>query len=43
VEADLVSARRGDGETLFDLIVDIVRAHGPGGTEAEDGVWLDLE
>lgn len=43
VEADLASARRGEGETLFDLIVDIVRAHGPGGIEAEDGVWLDLE
>jgi RNAse (barnase) inhibitor barstar len=43
VEADLASARRGEGETLFDLITDIIRAHGPGGIEAEDGVWLDLE
>ena len=43
VEADLASARRGEGGTLVDLIVDIVRAHGPGGIEAEDGVWLELE
>jgi RNAse (barnase) inhibitor barstar len=43
VKADLAAARRGQGQTLFGLIVEIVRAHGPGGIEAEDGVWLELE
>jgi hypothetical protein len=36
------AARRGQGPTLFDEIVEIVRVHGPGGEEAEDGVLLDL-
>lgn len=30
------------GATLFDTIVEIIRMHGPGGDEAEDGVVLDL-
>ncbi|GAB3742064.1 hypothetical protein GCM10027598_73460 [Amycolatopsis oliviviridis] len=38
----LDNARRGEGPTLFDDIVDIIRDHGPGGTEAEDGVFLEL-
>lgn len=42
VSADLEAARRGEGETLFDLIVEIIRVHGPGGSEAEDGVELEL-
>jgi hypothetical protein len=36
-------ALAGEGETLFDLLVGIVRSHGPGGAEAEDGVDLVLE
>ena len=43
VQADLESARRHEGETLFDLIVDIIHDHGPGGPESEDGVLLTLE
>ncbi len=43
VEAEIAAARRGEGPTLFDLIVVIIRSHGPGGTEAEDGVWLELD
>jgi hypothetical protein len=38
VEARISSARRGEGPTLFDEIVDVIRDHGPGGTESEDGV-----
>jgi RNAse (barnase) inhibitor barstar len=43
VQADLESARRHEGETLFDLIVEIIHDHGPGGPESEDGVLLTLE
>ena len=35
-------ARRGEGPTLFDEIVEIIRVHGPGGDEEEDGVLLEL-
>lgn len=43
VQADLAAARRHEGETLFDLLVDIIREHGEGGSEAEDNVSLMLE
>jgi hypothetical protein len=39
---ELAMARRHEGPTLFDLIVEIIRTHGPGGSEAEDGVVLEL-
>ena len=42
VQADLEAARRGEGPTLFDVLVDIVRRHGRGGDEARDGVELEL-
>ena len=42
VPADLESARRGVGQTLFDILVEIIRTHGPGGEEAYDGVDLEL-
>jgi hypothetical protein len=42
VQERLASARRGEGPTLFDAVVDIIRAHGPGGVEGEDGVLLEL-
>lgn len=42
VEARIRSARRSEGPTLFDEIVDVIRDHGPGGTESEDGVLLEL-
>ena len=42
IKAEISSARRGEGPTLFDDIVDIIRDHGPGGAESEDGVVLEL-
>jgi hypothetical protein len=42
VRADLEAARRGEGQTLFDIIVDIIRVHGVGGEEHGDGVELEL-
>jgi RNAse (barnase) inhibitor barstar len=42
IEARISNARRGEGPTLFDEIVDIIRVHGPGGDESEDGVLLEL-
>ncbi len=42
VRADLEAARRNEGQTLFDIITSIIRAHGPGGIEAEDNVHLIL-
>ncbi|WP_129785518.1 barstar family protein [Promicromonospora panici] len=41
-EARLDDARRGEGPTLFDEIVAIIREHGPGGRESEDGIRLQL-
>jgi RNAse (barnase) inhibitor barstar len=42
VQADLTAARRHEGETLFELIVDTIRRHGDGGSEAGDNVSLIL-
>ncbi|GIE77701.1 hypothetical protein Aph02nite_36510 [Actinoplanes philippinensis] len=42
LEADIAAARRGEGETLFDMIVEMIRAHGAGGEEWEDNVVLEL-
>jgi Barstar (barnase inhibitor) len=39
---ELESARRHEGQTLFDIVVEIIRNHGPGGREAQDGVDLEL-
>ena len=38
----LEEARAGRGETLFDTLVEIIRDHGPGGAQAEDGIELEL-
>ena len=40
VNSDL--SRTALGPTLFDEIVEIIREHGPGGREPEDGVILEL-
>lgn len=40
--ARLDDARRGVGPTLFDEVVAVIREHGPGGREAEDGIRLEL-
>jgi hypothetical protein len=42
VAARIASAQRGEGPTLFDEIVEIIRIHGPGGREPEDGIILEL-
>jgi hypothetical protein len=42
IQARIRRARRGEGPTLFDEIVGIIRIHGPGGRESEDGVLLEL-
>ncbi len=42
LEAEIATARRGEGSTLFDEIVEIIRDHGPSGNEADDGVLLEL-
>jgi RNAse (barnase) inhibitor barstar len=40
VTSELEAARRGEGQTVFDILVEIIRIHGPGGDEAEDGVEI---
>ena len=42
VQARITNARQGVGPTLFDEIVDIIRHHGAGGEESEDGIVLEL-
>lgn len=42
VAEELERARRGMGSTVFDWLVEIIRTHGIGGDEAEDGVELIL-
>ncbi|WP_336159791.1 barstar family protein [Amycolatopsis sp. VC5-11] len=42
IAARIAAAERRDGPTLFDEIVGIIRAHGPGGDESEDGIFLEL-
>ena len=41
-EEELALARRGKGQTVWDIIVNVIRLHGPGGNEQEDGVELEL-
>jgi len=43
VRKELDDARRGRGRTVFDWIVEVIRAHGPGGERPEDGVLLILK
>ncbi|MFS8098726.1 barnase inhibitor [Lentzea alba] len=42
VQARIDSARRAEGPTLFDEIVEIIQIHGPGGSESADNVILEL-
>ncbi|RAO45143.1 Barstar (barnase inhibitor) [Micromonospora saelicesensis] len=42
IEVRISNAQRGRGQTLFDMIVEIIRDHGPGGSESEDGIILEL-
>lgn len=43
IEKPLHNAKLGQGPTVFDWLVGIIREHGKGGQEAEDGVELRLE
>ena len=43
VQAELALAERHQGETVFESLVQIIRIHGPGGPEQEDGVELFLQ
>ena len=43
VEKELKLARAGRGATAFDWIVDVIRAHGTGGDEADDQIELVLQ
>src|SRR4051812_358837 len=38
VKEELAAARRGEGTTVFDILVEIIRSHGDGGDEAVDGI-----
>jgi hypothetical protein len=40
--SQLNDARAEAGQTLFDILVEIIQDHGPGGSQAEDGVVLEL-
>jgi RNAse (barnase) inhibitor barstar len=42
VGQDLEAARRGEGPTVAETLVDIIRVHGAGGDEAQDNVELEL-
>jgi RNAse (barnase) inhibitor barstar len=42
VKRDLLLARQGKGQTLFEILTDIISDHGPGGRQAEDAVELVL-
>ncbi len=43
VDRELYAARKSEGTTLFDWLVEIICDHGPGGSNDEDGVELRLE
>ncbi|MCG5461584.1 barstar family protein [Micromonospora sp. MED01] len=42
IKARLNDAQRRQGQTLFDILVEIIHEHGPGGSESEDGIILEL-
>jgi len=42
VRAERAAAEAGVGPTVFDWLVEIIQVHGPGGSEADDGVELIL-
>ncbi len=43
VSRDLEQARASQGSTVFEWLIEIIREHGPGGQEEEDGVELLLD
>ena len=42
VEEQLRQAKLQQGPTVFDWLVEIIRDHGPGGSESADGIELEL-
>jgi hypothetical protein len=42
VKREIEAAQGGEGPTVVDIITDIIRIHGPGGAEEEDGIELEL-
>src|SRR5688572_6749974 len=42
VRSDLERARKNEGPTVYDWLVEIIRVHGAGGEEQEDAVELEL-
>lgn len=42
LKRDLEAAQRGEGPTVADIIVGIIRIHCPGGNEQQDGIELEL-
>jgi len=42
VKSDLEQAKKGEGATVFDWLVEIIQVHCRGGEEEEDGVELEL-
>ena len=42
VQESIAKAKQHQSETVFDWLVEIIRTHGTGGEEAEDGVTLEL-
>ena len=42
VAGELDTAKRGEGPTVFDWLVEIIRDHGPGGEQSDDRVTLEL-
>jgi len=43
IASQVRDAEKNIGPTVFDWLVEIIRGHGAGGTEAGDGVELELE
>lgn len=43
VKADLTCARNGEGDTVFDWLVEIIRDHGAGSGQAEENVEVVLD
>jgi RNAse (barnase) inhibitor barstar len=42
VERELEAARRGEGQTVFDILLEIIEIHCHGGEEEESGLELEL-
>jgi RNAse (barnase) inhibitor barstar len=42
VKREIEAAQRGEGPTVADMVIAIIRIHGPGGDEEGDGVELEL-